>query len=281
MNPFVIFFPHLLFVAGAALLAIVLTPLIVIAGGVLAILMFTDWKSKNHTVEHRSILGMDRHGMTSVLTLLIAVLAFAGYSLFFVSCCSPWQRARPTKGWQDRAAKVDTAIVLGFGIGRDSQGRPAAGRANRFLYGWALKNTAARTLLVQEGIRLAAMEIERETGQPAGRQLVMIHPHDEKRYIDTLEACGLALARMTELGRSRAVLVAHDLQLRRAYWDILKARRARAEWRRIEVIVPRIPKTPFPGDSRHWHTRGRLRYKFVELFWSRPRDYLASSKKFQ
>jgi len=97
-------------------LTVILSPFIVIAGGVLAILMYTDWKSKNHTVEHRYILGMTRYRMTTVLTVLSALLAFAGYSLLYVSCSGPWLRARPTKDWQNRIKGIDTAIVLGFGM---------------------------------------------------------------------------------------------------------------------------------------------------------------------
>ncbi len=278
MNPFTVFFPFLLFLSGAAALTIVLSPFIVIAGGVLAILLYTDWKSKNHTVEHRYILGMDRHRMTTVLTLLCTVLAFIGYSLFFLSCSGPWLRARPTKDWETRVKGIDTAIVLGFGIEKDDKGNLLAGKANRFLLDWAMKNTGAKTLLVQEGIRLAAMEMEAGSGKPLGRELVLIHPHSERNYVDTLEAVHLALKKMSELGRSRAVLVAHELQLQRAFWDLCKVRKARREWKDIEIIKPHVPKTPFPGNSLHWHTRGSLRYKLAELFWSRPRDYFAATK---
>ena len=278
MNPFTVFFPHLLFVLGATVLTVILSPFIVIAGGVLAILMYTDWKSKNHTVEHRYILGMTRYRMTTVLTVLSALLAFAGYSLLYVSCSGPWLRARPTKDWENRVKGVDTAIILGFGIAGDDNGNPRAGSANRFLLDWTAKHTGAKILLVQEGIRLAEKEMERSDGKSIRRELVMIHPHSERSYVNTLQAACFALKKMSELGKAKAVLVAHDLQLQRAHWDIVKAKKARPEWRHIEIIVPHVPQTPFPGDSAQWHTRGGFRYKFIELFWSRPRDYLAAAK---
>jgi len=281
MNPFTIFFPFLLFVSGAALLSIIMAPFVMIGGGVLAILLYTDWKSKNKTVEYKYILGMKRQQMTTVLTLLCAVLAFAGYSLLFLSCSGPWLRAKPTKGWENRMKSIDTAIVLGFGIEKDDKGNLLAGRANRFLLAWTLENTTSKALLVQEGIRLAAMEIEAESGKPIQRDLVMIHAHNEKNYVNTLQAAYFAFKKMSELGKSKAVLVAHDLQLERAYWDLVKVRKTRPEWKHIEIIVPRIPKTPFPGDSIQWHARGGFRYKFIELFWSRPRDYFTSTKSFQ
>ncbi len=278
MNPFSVFSPHVLFIAGTAMLTIVLAPFVVIAGGVLAILLYTDWKSKNKTVEYKYILGMKRHQMTTVLTILCAVLAFAGYSLSFLSCSGPWLRAKPTKGWENRVQGIDTAIVLGFGIEKDDKDNLSAGKANRFLLAWTIKNTGARTLLVQEGTRLAALETIAKGGKPGGQELVMIHPHDESNYVDTLQAARFALRKMKQLGKTRAVLVAHDLQLERASWDFAKVKRTQPEWQSIEIIIPRIPKTPFPGKSRQWHTRGGFRYKFIELFWSRPRDYLAKAK---
>jgi hypothetical protein len=59
MNPFSIFFPFVLYFSGAAVLSIVLAPFVIITGGVLAILLYTDWKSKNKTVEYGYILGMN------------------------------------------------------------------------------------------------------------------------------------------------------------------------------------------------------------------------------
>jgi uncharacterized SAM-binding protein YcdF (DUF218 family) len=281
MNPFTVFSPFALLVFGAAALTIILAPFVVIAGGVLALLMYTDWSSKNKTVEYKYILGMNRHRMTTLLTILCAVLAFACYSILFLSCSGPWLRARPSPDWQEGMKKADTAIILGFGIEQDDQGNLLAGNANHFLLEWTLKKTAAKTLLVQEGIRLAAVEMQEKGPKPVQRDLVMIHPHKETNYVNTLQAAYYSLKKMGELGKSRAVLVAHDLQMQRAYWDLAKIKKSRPEWKDIEIIVPRVPQTPFPGHSLHWHTRGGLRYRLSELFYSRPRDYLASMKSFQ
>jgi hypothetical protein len=80
---------------------------------------------------------------------------------------------------------------------------------------------------------------------------------------------------MNNLHADSNVLLAHDLQLQRAYWDFLKVKNSRADSRKLAIIVPDIADTPYvrhpaPGQ---WHTGGELRYKLVELFLARPRDY--------
>ena len=138
--------------------------------------------------------------------------------------------------------------MLGFGIEKDKSGNARAGKANRFLIDWILKNKAAPTLLLQEGTRLAALEWEAENGEPIGRELVLIHPHDEENYVNTLQAAFLALNKMSESGKSRAGLAAHDLQLKRAFQSFLKVKKSRSEWSSFEIILPKIPLSPpFPA----------------------------------
>ena len=93
--------------------------------------------------------------------------------------------------------------------------------------------------------------------------------------MNALETAFCALQKMEQLGKNKTILIAHALQLQRVAWDFEKLRKARIEWQNYIFVVPQIPDTPFPENSRQLRTGFSIFYKMVELFWSRPRDFLS------
>jgi len=129
-----------------------------------------------------------------------------------------------------------------------------------------VKHTGAKILLVQEGIRLAEgngaqrREVDR-------RELVMIHPHSERSYRKHPAGSLFALKKMSELGKAKAVLVAHDLQLQRPIGTSSRRRKRGRSGGTSKSSSRMFPRRPFPAIPLNAH-RGGFRYKFIELFWS-------------
>ncbi len=181
-------------------------------------------------------------------------------------------RAEPTAD-QD----ADTAIILGFGYEMDGA-TMNPGAANEYLLDWTIRNTSVTTIIVQEGVWVAA-ECDRSADTctmsiPSGRtiQVVRMHRHDADVYVNTFEAAMCAIEKMKVLGKHKAILVAHDLQLERAAWDFEYINRAYFS-SAFTFVVPQMPDTPYPSGSKQLHTRYEFVYASVELFWSRPRDF--------
>jgi hypothetical protein len=267
MSPFIVLLPHIVAILSTLAFAAVMLFLWFILAGIVVIWLFR-YRSPDGRLWPQRVAGLSEEQWRHVLcwptlALLFVLCVAAGLRL------SPlWLRAGPTPGWQARLAEVDTAIVFGFGIESEGDGR--AGAANRFLADWTLERSRATTLIVQEGVLIAAGKGGRQYGAP-GRTVLRMHRHNAE-YVDTLDAAACALEQMERLGRRRALVVAHDLQLARAVADLHRVAQTNPRWRDMEFVVPAVPPTPFPAGSVHWHTRGFYRYATVELFVSRPRD---------
>jgi hypothetical protein len=183
---------------------------------------------------------------------------------------------RPTPSWHLEAQGVDASVILGFGYERDSKGKMAPGETNSFLLTWAIENTSAKTLFVQEGVWAAACGTSAKTCNVSGRELQRIHLDTKATDVNTLEACFCAMQKMKEHGQRKVVVVAHPMQLQRAFWDLEKVKGTKKEWADYQLIVPEISNVPFPSHSVQWRTRNRYFYTASDVF-ARIRDYLGNA----
>jgi hypothetical protein len=106
-----------------------------------------------------------------------------------------------------------------------------------------------------------------------GRTLQRMHRHVEGVRVDTLEAARCAAPILLALRAKRVVVVAHDLQLTRAAWDLDRALDALGETD-VELVVGDVGLVVSPGSGTQWQTCARPLYTLVELYWARPRDVL-------
>ena len=274
MNALNVFIPHVLFILGAFFCFIFLMFFLYIVAGILSILIFHK-STKSGMAEPWKIAGLYKDQMTNLFFILNTTIMLLGYTSIFLYPTDWWIRAKPTASWEKKIGKVDTAIILGFGYEKEENGEIQPGKANEFLYKWTIENTKAKTVLVQEGVWVAACKTSDRSCKKAGRSLIRIHLHDDKIDMNTIETAFCALQKMEQLGKNKAILIAHDLQLQRAAWDFEKLKKARIEWQNYVFVVPQIPDTPFPENSRQLRTGCSMLYKMVELFLSRPRDFFS------
>ena len=190
--------------------------------------------------------------------------------LLMIACIqslpNSWLRARP--GGDSRG--VDVAIILGFGYEEADDGGMKPGAANEFLLDWVLETyPEVRTILVQEGIWAAACETSAETCKIGNVELLRIHRHDPDLYVNTFQTAVCAIKRMNELGKKRAILVAHDLQLWRTEKVFERVKQKLCG--DCEFVIPNVPDTPYPVRSVHGSTRNEFIYRIVEVL-ARLRD---------
>jgi uncharacterized SAM-binding protein YcdF (DUF218 family) len=234
MSVFNVFIPHVLGVVGAILWLLVFARL----------------------AEHR--------------TMLIVVMSLPAYALLVLILVrltpSPLMRAKPT-----RDQEANTAVILGFGfVMVGGQMRP--GEANQFLLDWTIENKSSqvKTILVQEGIWVAS---DAGTLEKLGITRKRIHQHDPEIYVNTLDTAFCAIQQLQQLGKKKAMLVAHDLQLQRVAWDFERV--SQEMHPECTFVIPNIPDTPYPANSVHYQTRNECIYKIAELFISRPKDFFS------
>ncbi|MCP4216419.1 MAG: hypothetical protein GY765_17345 [bacterium] len=269
-----IFLPHIVYIAGAVVCYFVFLFPTAIAAGSLRVYIFHKAEGRTpNNLEPAKIGGLNKENMSRLFFGL-----FMGFVLFVYTCVllffsDPWLRATPSADWEKKIKDTDTAIILGFGYVKGKEGEMKPGAANEMLLKWTLENTSAETILVQEGVWVAAHEGKQKKYE---KQFLRIHRHDDKLDINTFDTAFCALQKMETLGKKKVILIAHDLQLQRTAWDFEKLKEKKATWKDFEFIVPEIPPTPFPGDSTQWRTRFGLLYKFIEMFLSRARDYGSS-----
>jgi hypothetical protein len=228
-------------------------------------------------------IGFAKHRLTSSLPVLLLVFTalWVSYTLLFLLLVgflplNRWLRARPTKDWRRKAREVNTAIILGFGYEEDECGDMKPGKANEELLNWTIANTQATTILVQEGVWVAACDSSEKECMKSGRQIRRIHRHCPRKYLTTLDTAFCAMQELEKLGKKEAVLVTHDLQLRRAVWDFEAVKQTRDNWQDFTFVVPEMPDVLYAGHSVHWQTRSEWVWRIVELLVSRPRDSLSS-----
>ena len=248
-----VFIPHLLGAIGA----------------ILSFLIFAKWAE--HQLSDNLFIMIIQIG---VIFLIYVVIFLIGVSL----TPDKWIRAKPTEGWGKEIQIVDTAIILGFGFEEDKSRNMKAGDANKFLLKWVIENTLANIILVQEGVWVAGCKTSDTTCSVSDREIKRIHSHKEGIYVNTLEAAFYAIEQMEKLGKKKAILVAHHLQLQRAALDFEIVRQTRKNWQDAKqpiFVIPQIPNTPYPHNSKHFQTRNQYFYKIIELLISRPRDFFS------
>lgn len=203
-------------------------------------------------------------------TMLIVVMSLPVYALLFLILVgltpSPLMRAKPT-----RDQEADTAIILGFGFVM-VRGQMRPGAANQFLLDWTIENQSSqvKTILVQEGVWVAGGA---GTLKGLGINIKRIHQHDPEIYVNTLDTAFCAIQQLQQLGKKKAMLVAHDLQLQRVAWDFEHVSQELCP--ECIFVIPNIPDTPYPANSVHYQTRNEFIYKIAELLISRPRDFFS------
>jgi uncharacterized SAM-binding protein YcdF (DUF218 family) len=217
------------------------------------------------------------HSLPLAATVFGLWLVYSALFVLFVAFLPPrrWLRAKATNKWRKQAKEADVAIVLGFGYEQDEHRNMKPGEANEALLAWTLEHTRAETILVQEGVWVAACDSKADECGVSGRQLRRIHEHRPDVYLNTLDTAYCALQAMEDLGARKAVLVAHPLQLQRALWDFQAVQRANLAWQTLEFVVPEMPDVPYVPHSVHVHTRCEPIWRLVELLVARPRDYLS------
>lgn len=198
-------------------------------------------------------------------------MAYAIVVLFLLIICiqclpNSWLRARS----EGDSRGVDVAIILGFGYEEVENGKMKPGAANEFLLHWVLESfPEVRTILVQEGIWAAACETSAETCKIGSVGLLRIHRHDPSLDVNTFQTAVCAVKRMNELGKKRAILVAHHMQLWRTGKVFERVRHKLCE--DCEFVIPNVPDTPYPNRSVQWRTRNEFIYRIVEVL-ARLRD---------
>ncbi len=199
-----------------------------------------------------------------VLSLPLYLLVF----LIFVALIpNSWLSVKPTTD-----QNADTAIILGFGyVMTDAGMKP--GRANQALLDWTLDNKASqlRLLLLQEGVWVASDETL--LGK-LGIERARIHRHDPALYVNTLDTAYCAIRQLQAHGKTKAILVAHNLQLQRVAWDFDRVSAQICP--DCTFVIPDLQAMPYTPDSVHWQTRNEFFYKITEVLVARPRDLLSS-----
>jgi len=302
MNLFNVFFPHITYILGALFVFFIFIFPVSLLGGVISVFIFhREARKRDKQVDPSTILGFSKDGMMKFFSFLFILIILFAYTWGFLFFADGWLRIKPGKNWENDIKTIDTAIILGFGYEEDQLGRMKPGKSNEFLLEWTLNNTQAGTILVQEGVWAAvekdfpiSKNILKKSSEPKGeniyrtgkndnqkekwgRRFFRIHRDDKEVYVNTLQASYCAIQLLEDLGKTKAIIIAHDLQLERAVWDFQKIKSSKPNWKSFEFFYPKIPDTPFPENSAQLHTRSSFFYKLVELFISRVRDYLSSA----
>jgi uncharacterized SAM-binding protein YcdF (DUF218 family) len=194
---------------------------------------------------------------------------FLTYSILFLILLAytpdKWFQATPTEQ-QD----ADVVVILSFGYELKGS-KEIPGKANQFLAEWVISNMSPKTetVLAQEGVFIAL-------GERMSRNINLnrIHQHERGNYVNTIDAAFCAIEQIKKLHKNTIAIVAHDLQIQRAIWDFERV--IKKSCPKCNIIIPKIPDTPYPDSSIHLQTRNEAIYKLVELLIARPRDLFSS-----
>jgi len=193
----------------------------------------------------------------------------------FIGLAPHFKRANPLKNYLSETEQANVVIAFGFGIQKDANGKLEAGEANDSIMKWLSKNSNANYIIAQKGCAISKYI-------NAGTNVIEMHPHSECVYVNTFEASEFALNKLDslykagEIQNKKVLVVAHDLQLERAFWILKKMSEKRKNIVPYGFIVPKMPPIPFSANSSQIHTRCSFLYTAIELFVSRPRDYIHS-----
>lgn len=200
----------------------------------------------------------------ALLLLLLGAVITIG--IFFFP--APLLRAVPTGD----PLTADTAIIMGYGFERHADGSMAPGAANEALLQYTLdKFPHVTTIFAQEGVWVAQCDQSEQACTAGGATLHRIDFHDDAVDLHSGDISVCALERMTQFGKSSAILVAHDMQLWRAAENMSRAKAGICP--NCNIIVPSVPNTPYPANSEQWRTRYEWAYIPLDLA-ARTRDRL-------
>lgn len=171
---------------------------------------------------------------------------------------------------QGDPATADTAIIMGYGFERFSDGFMAPGAANRANLDLVLDQYPhVKTVFAQEGVWVAQCHQTEQSCMVGDVTLHRIDFHDDTVDLHSADIAVCSLERMQQFGKDRAILIAHDMQLWRAAENI---ERAKVEiCPNCEIIVPAVPDTPYPKRSDQLRTRYEHVYILFD-FAARIRD---------
>ncbi|MEM8861537.1 MAG: hypothetical protein AAGD96_24705 [Chloroflexota bacterium] len=149
---------------------------------------------------------------------------------------------------------ADTAIIMGFGFERFSDGSMAPGAANRANLAFVLERYPhVTTIFAQEGVWVAECHQSERSCTIGDVTMRRIDFHDDSVDLHSADIAVCSLERMQQFGKSSAILIAHDMQLWRAAENIERAKVDICP--NCQIIVPAVPDTPYPEKSDQLRTR--------------------------
>ncbi len=206
------------------------------------------------------------------MNVLLIIVLFVGYISVFNMLSSAWIRVNQDVYNNSLIENAGSVIVFGFGLNEESSGKLLPGRANEKLQKWISNNINGKIIIGQYGNMLAWQE-NRDSNS-----FILMHEHTDS-YINTYNAVKFALYKLDSLysiGKinNNVIIVAHDMQLQRIAWILQEFSEKDANWQKYHFIIPNIHPITFSLKSVQFHTKCRFIYNCIELFYSRPRDYI-------
>ncbi|MCA9836860.1 MAG: hypothetical protein KC422_08095 [Trueperaceae bacterium] len=198
--------------------------------------------------------------MTLLKRMVIALLLGLGIFVSFVNLPSQLFRIEPRGNYQD----AEALVIMGFGFERDAEGTIMAGPANQFLLDWALETYPfIKLMFVQEAVWRSSCSAEARECFIGDVRLRRIDKHDDTLDLRTMDIAVCSIERMKTFDISRAILVAHDMQLWRTADSFARAKKELCP--ACEFSVAPVPDSPYPNQSEQWRNRYEWTYKLVDI----------------
>ena len=201
-----------------------------------------------------------------VIVYCIGILSFGGYT------------QKPDKHWEKEVQNSQVIVAFGFGLTKDSLGNFTAGKSNEAIFNRMVDFAGNKTIIAQEGILLAlkSKNCKIANTKLKNDRFVRMHPHNN-HYINTFDAARFALEKIRSCNTDKHLKIcifSHDKQLKRAASDLERIARTEEQWRNYTFVIPDIKNIPFDKNSLHFQTRYAWIYFLIEIFFSRPRDFI-------
>lgn len=269
MNLFTVFFPYLMLIPLLFLLGFLMIVFQLFAG-IIRIWIFHN--SQNGMMVRDKVFGLRGSQWDIVIFIMFMVILLFALALIFDSTSTRWLKMKPSVNWEQHIQDADVAVAFGFGLVEQEDGTLLPGSANDSLYKWMQSHSQVNYLIAQKGIALAAADNEKIA-------VVKMHEHDPDVYINTYKAVDSAFVKLDSLDDAENIshqllVIASDMQMKRVAWLLQKKASGEYNSKNYSFIIPDISGIPFPRNSFHLHTRYGFIYKIIELYYSRPRDYL-------
>jgi hypothetical protein len=222
-------------------------------------------------------------GIVRVVSPAISVVAWIVVVSAHPVLCSlitddDWVRAIPSKGWVREVQEVDTAIILNFDFDRDKDGSMKSGAANDFLVQWTLSNTKVKLILAPDIVTRTVCGLPENSSScfVSGVEIRKIPLNNEPMDEGILNTVFTALDEAVRLQKDKIILIAHDAQLQRAsvVWEFARQMNKQKSKHDVMVVIPEMPKTPYPTHSGHLYSRSKYLHRIPEVFLFRMWDGL-------